>query len=277
LGFDYKWDMGWMHDSLLYLSRDPVYRKYHHNELTFRGLYAFKENFVLPLSHDEVVYGKGSLLRKMPGDEWQKFAQLRLLFGLMYGQPGKKLLFMGDEFGQWNEWYHEVSLDWHLLEHPLHHGLQRWLEDLNQFYRSEPAMHVHDCQPEGFQWINCDDAEQSTLSWLRLDGQEPVLVLVNFTPVVRHSFRVGVPRGGFWREALNSDAQDYGGSGQGNYGGVDAAPFCWHNQPCFLTITLPPLAAVFFRHEESREGVVDHEENDLKDEKGEKDLKLGLA
>jgi 1,4-alpha-glucan branching enzyme len=250
LGFGMKWDMGWMHDTLSYMNRDPIYRTYHHNLLTFRMLYAFMENFVLPLSHDEVVHGKGSLLGKMPGDDWQKFANLRLLYGYMYTQPGKKLLFMGAEFGQWREWNHDESLDWHLCQYPLHAGLQRWMEDLNRLYRNEPALHELDSQPSGFEWIDCNDAPASVVSCLRI-GQSTddlVLVVCNFTPVARLNYRVGTPRNGFWHEVRNSDAQDYGGSGHGNMGGIEAAPVPWHGRPYSVNLTLPPLSAVFFKH-----------------------------
>jgi 1,4-alpha-glucan branching enzyme len=249
LGFGMKWDMGWMHDTLAYMSRDPIHRAYHHGRLTFRMVYAFQENFLLPLSHDEVVYGKGSLLRKMPGDDWQKFANLRLLFGYMYAQPGKKLLFMGGEFGQCEEWYHESSLGWHMLEQPLHRGLQRWVQDLNQLYRNEPALHEQDFDPAGFEWIDCNDALQSTLGMMRKarSAGGVVIVVLNFTPVPRHNYRVGVPIEGFWREALNSDAQDYGGSGQGSLGGAEASPVSAHGHPYSLNLTLPPLAVVFFK------------------------------
>ena len=249
LGFGMKWDMGWMHDTLDYMSKEPVHRKYHHNQLTFRMLYAFHENFVLPLSHDEVVHGKGSLLRKMPGDDWQKFANLRLLFGYMYAQPSKKLLFMGGEFGQWDEWYHETSLDWHLAEYPPHAGVQRWVKDLNRLYRDEPALHELDFDPAGFQWIDCNDALQSTLSLMRKarSPDDVLIIACNFTPVPRHNYRVGAPKGGFWKEVLNSDALDYGGSGQGNMGQVEAAPISVHGLSHSLTITIPPLGAVFFK------------------------------
>jgi 1,4-alpha-glucan branching enzyme len=249
LGFGLKWDMGWMHDTLVYMAKDPVHRKYHHNELTFRMLYAFFENFALPLSHDEVVHGKGSLLGRMPGDDWQKFANLRLLYGYMYAQSGKKLLFMGGEFGQWQEWYHEVSLDWHLLQYAPHAGLQKWVQDLNHTYRAEPALHELDTDPAGFEWIDCSDSQQSTLALLRKGRTTDSLVLAaaNFTPVPRIGFRVGVPRGGHWREILNSDAFEYGGSGLGNGGGVDAQPIPWHGRPHSLELTLPPLAVVWLR------------------------------
>jgi 1,4-alpha-glucan branching enzyme len=252
LGFGMKWDMGWMHDTLVYMSKNPIYRKYHHNQLTFRLLYAFNENFVLPLSHDEVVHGKGSLLGKMPGDDWQKFANLRLLFGHMYAQPAKKLLFMGGEFGQWSEWYHEESLDWHLLDFPLHAGLQRWVKELNRTYRTEKALHELDFDPAGFEWIDCNDTQQSTLSLIRKSrsATEIMLVVFNFTPTPRYSYQVGTPRGGLWREILNSDAEEYGGSGHGNFGGIEAAPIETHGRPYSLNLTLPPLGAVFFKSEE---------------------------
>jgi 1,4-alpha-glucan branching enzyme len=251
LGFGLKWDMGWMHDTLEYMSKDPIFRKYYHNSLTFRMLYAFTENFVLPLSHDEVVHGKGSLLRKMPGDDWQKFANLRLLFGYMYGQPGKKLLFMGGEFGQWDEWYHETSLDWHLLQYDSHAGMQRWVEDLNRLYRSEPALHQQDFTPAGFEWIDCTDLDNSVVSFLR-KGKNPedvLLIVANFTPVVRLNYRVGVHHGGFWKEILNSDSTTYWGSGQGNLGGMEAAPIPSHGRYYSLNLTLPPLGIVFFKPE----------------------------
>jgi 1,4-alpha-glucan branching enzyme len=248
LGFGLKWDMGWMHDTLKYMAVDPVFRRYHHNTLTFRMLYAFQENFLLPLSHDEVVYGKGSLLTKMPGDYWQKFANLRLLLGYMYGQPGKKLLFMGGEFGQWSEWYHETSLDWHLLASPMHRALQRWVEDLNRCYRQEPALFTRDFTPAGFEWIDCNDVMQSVITFLRKGrGGELVLVACNFTPMPRYNYRVGVPAGGYWQEVLNSDAVDYGGSGHGNLGGQEAAPIPCHGRSHSLNLTLPPLGVVFFR------------------------------
>jgi len=253
LGFGMKWDMGWMHDMLAYMSEDPIHRKFHHNKLTFRMIYSFNENFVLPLSHDEVVYGKGSLLRKMPGDDWQRFANLRLLFGVMYAQPGKKLLFMGGEFGQWNEWYHETSLDWNLLEHPSHSGVQRWVTDLNQLYKNEPALHELDFDQAGFEWIDCNDSQQSTLSLLRKgrSTEDTIVIACNFTPVPHHNYRVGVPEGGLWREILNSDAQDYDGSGQGNFGAVGAETTSFHGRPYSVNITLPPLAIVYFKRDEA--------------------------
>jgi len=249
LGFGFKWNMGWMHDMLDYLSHDPVHRSYHHNLITFSLLYAFTENFVLPFSHDEVVHGKGSMIGKMPGDEWQKFANLRLLYGYMFGHPGKKLLFMGNEFGQWNEWNHDQSLDWHLLSFPNHAGLQRWVRDLNTFYRAEPALYELDSESAGFEWIDCNDSLGSIISFLRhsKEGRGDVLFVCNFTPVPRHDYRVGVPSEGVWREALNSNAPIYGGSGQGNYGGVEWSPVPMHGRPGSLNITVPPLATLIFR------------------------------
>ncbi|MFQ5913543.1 MAG: 1,4-alpha-glucan branching protein GlgB [Nitrospinota bacterium] len=252
LGFGLKWDMGWMHDTLGYVSRDPVHHKYHHNEITFRSLYSFSENFVLPLSHDEVVHGKGSLLGKMPGDDWQKFANLRLLLGYMYAQPGKKLIFMGAEFGQWSEWDHDGSLDWNLLNYARHTELQGWVADLNRLYRNEPACHELDCDSRGFEWIDASDSQQSILSFLRRarSGEATVLAVCNFTPVPRYNYRVGAPHGGYWRELLNSDAVEYGGSGVGNQGGLFASATPCHGRPYSLNLTLPPLAAVFFKGEE---------------------------
>jgi 1,4-alpha-glucan branching enzyme len=244
-----KWDMGWMHDTLSYMKKDPVHRRYHHNTITFRMLYAWHENFVLPLSHDEVVHGKGSLLRMMSGDVWQKFANLRMLFGYMFAQAGKKLLFMGGEFAQWDEWYHEKSLDWHLLDFPPHQGVQQWVSDLNRVYRSEAALHEIDFEPSGFEWIDCNDADNSVISFIRRarSTDSIVLVVCNFTPVVRRHYRVGVPRGGFWKELLNSDAREYGGSGVGNHGGVMAEDAPWHNRPHSLKLDLPPLSVSFFK------------------------------
>jgi len=245
LGFGLKWNMGWMHDILKYFQQDPVNRKYHHSRLTFSLWYAFTENFVLPLSHDEVVHGKGSLIGKMPGDEWQQFASLRLLFGYMWTHPGKKLLFMGGEFGQRREWQHEESLEWHVLQYPLHAGVQRWVRDLNQLYRSTPALHQLDFSEAGFQWVDCDDADVSVISFLRQGtAGELALVACNFTPVPREAYRIGVPRGGRWRERLNSDAADYGGSGQGNLGALDAASPGAHGHDHSLSVRLPPLAVV---------------------------------
>jgi 1,4-alpha-glucan branching enzyme len=248
LGFGLKWDMGWMHDMLGYMAVDPIHRKYHHDELTFRAMYAFTENFVLPLSHDEVVHGKRSLLDKMAGEGHDRFASLRLLLATQFAQPGKKLLFMGGELGQGREWSHDRSLDWHLLEIALHSGVQTWVEDLNRLYRGEPALHALDCSPSGFEWVDCRDASESVLSFLRRGGPgvRPVLVALNFTPIARANYRLGVPHGGRWREALNSDAPRYAGGGWGNFGGLEAAPVPAHGRPYSLTATLPPLGAVFF-------------------------------
>jgi len=251
LGFGLKWDMGWMHDTLQYMSKDPIHRKYHHNNLTFRMIYAFFENFVMPLSHDEVVHGKSSLLAKMPGDDWQKFANLRLLLGYMYAQPGKKLLFMGGEFGQWREWAHDDSLEWHLVKYPPHSGLKRWVEDLNQLYREHPALYELDFARAGFQWIDCNDVEHSVVSLVRMGRAERDLLAVvcNFTATTHFSYRIGVPQTGFWREVLNSDATQYAGRGQGNLGGAKAATIPKHGHPYSMTVTLPPLAIVFFKNE----------------------------
>ena len=250
LGFGMKWNMGWMHDTLDYLHEEPIHRKYHHGKITFSIWYAFFENFVLALSHDEVVHGKGSLIGKMPGDAWQQFANLRLLFGYMWGHPGKKLLFMGCEFGQRREWTHEGELEWWVLQQPEHAGLQRWVCDLNALYRKEPALHEVDFDAAGFEWVDCHDEQASVLSFLRRprDGP-PVLVVCNFTPVPRHNYTLGVPEGGFWRELLNSDSMGYGGSGVGNYGGVEAAPVPAHGRFHSLTLTLPPLATLYFKPE----------------------------
>jgi 1,4-alpha-glucan branching enzyme len=251
LGFGLKWNMGWMHDMLGYMSEDPIYRSYHHNQITFSLLYAFSENFVLPFSHDEVVYGKGSMLRKMPGDDWQKFANLRLLYGYMFGHPGKKLLFMGCEFGQWSEWNHDASLDWHLLDTPLHAALARWLRDLNTLYRGRRALHELDFDGGGFAWVDCSDVQRSVISFLRR-GRNPadqLLFVCNFTPTVRENYRVGVPQEGFWKEELNSDAPLYGGSGQGNFGGCEAVPLPIHGHPFSLNMTLPPLAVLIYQPE----------------------------
>jgi 1,4-alpha-glucan branching enzyme len=249
LGFGMKWDMGWMHDTLSYLHQDPVHRKYHHDVLTFRQVYAFNENFMLPLSHDEVVHGKGSLLGKMPGDEWQQFANLRLLFGYMTGQPGKKLQFMGNELAERREWNHDGVLDWQALADPKHLGVQHWVRDLNLLYRREPALYELDFEQAGFQWINGSDSEQSVVAFMRKAREKspPVVVVCNFTPVVREPYRIGVPHGGYWQELLNSDGEMYGGTGRGNAGGVMAEPV-----PCFgfdwsLQLVLPPLGVLFFK------------------------------
>jgi 1,4-alpha-glucan branching enzyme len=250
LGFTYKWDMGWMHDTLQYLRREPVHRRYHHDEITFRGMYAYTERYVLPLSHDEVVHGKGSLLRKLPGDEWQRFANLRLLYGLMWAQPGKKLLFMGAELATSTEWAHEGALDWGLHDKGRHGGVRLWVQALNELYRTEPALARSDTDPTGFQWIVGDDELHSVFAWLRHDpsGRAPsVLAVVNATPAVHHGYRVGVPGSGGWTELLNSDAEIYGGSGTGNLGAVEAEDQPWHGFDHSLPVTLPPVGVVFFK------------------------------
>jgi len=251
LGFGMKWDMGWMHDTLDYMTRDPVHRRYHHDRLTFRPLYQSNENFILPLSHDEVVHGKGSLLGRMPGDAWQKAANLRLLYGLMFSQPGKKLLFMGGEFAQWGEWNHDGSLDWHVTDDPPHAGMLRWVADLNRVYRETPSLYGTDFDPFGFEWIDFHDAEQSIVSFLRRrrDGTRPLAVVGNFTPVPRFGYRLGVPEGGRWREVLNSDAGLYGGSGLGNLGGAEASAHPAHGRPFSLEVVLPPLAILYLERE----------------------------
>jgi 1,4-alpha-glucan branching enzyme len=258
LDFSMKWDMGWMHDTLHYLQNEPVHRKFRHGELTFRQVYAQNERFVLPLSHDEVVHGKGSLLGRMPGDTWQKYANLRLLFAYMFALPGKPLLFMGGEFGQWREWNHDGSLDWHLLEQELPSALCRLLPQLNRVYRENRALHELDFDPAGFEWIDARDSDQSTLAFLRhpRSGGRSVAAVFNFTPVPRYDFRIGVSRDGFWEELLNTDAKEFGGSGHGNLGGVHASPVGSHGRPLSLSMTLPPLGAVFLREpEEGTEGV----------------------
>ena len=249
LGFGMKWNMGWMNDTLEYFSQDPVFRKHHHNKITFSIWYAFNENFMLPLSHDEVAHEKGSLVAKMPGDAWQQFANLRLLLAYMWAHPGKKLLFMGGEFGQRRGWDHEETLDWELLQNPEHGGVRRLVQDLNRCLREERALHALDFEREGFEWIDCHDSETSVISFLRRDrgGGETILVVCNFTPVPRQSLRVGVPNGGYWREILNSDAPLYGGSGVGNFGGVQAAPVGAHGKYHSLALNLPPLGAVFMK------------------------------
>jgi len=252
LGFGLKWNLGWMHDILDYLAHEPVHRKYHHNELLFSLCYAFSENFLLPLSHDEVVHGKGSLIGKMPGDDWQRRANLRLLLGYQYCHPGKKLLFMGGEFGQEREWDHNGSLDWHLRNDPGHEGLLRWTRDLNRVYRHEPALHQRDTDYSGFAWVDIGDWEGSIISFLRSgnEGTLPVLAVCNFTPVPRYGYRIGVPTEGFWRELLNSDAAEYGGSGTGNLGGLHAEDIPWHGRPFSLSLTVPPLSISLFLPEE---------------------------
>ncbi len=249
LGFGMKWNMGWMHDTLRYFQNDPVFRKYHHDELTFSLWYAFHENFVLPLSHDEVVHGKGSLMGRMPGDAWQQFANLRLLFGYLWAHPGKKMLFMGGEFGQRREWAHESSLEWHVLGMDARHGgVQRWVADLNALYRRERALHAKDFSQDGFEWASRADWQQSALAFFRkADDAATLLAVLNFTPVPRQGYRIGVPRAGRWQEVLNSDAELYGGSGMGNFGGVEAEPVPWDGRSHSISITLPPLGAVFFK------------------------------
>jgi 1,4-alpha-glucan branching enzyme len=249
LGFGAKWNMGWMHDTLDYFSREPVFRRHHQDQLTFSIWYAFSENFVLPLSHDEVVYGKGSLIRKMPGDDWQRFANLRLLFGYMYAHPGKKLLFMGNDFGQWSEWAHDSSLDWHLLTDDRNHGLQQWVKGINALYRQQTALYEQDASPDSFEWIDFNDREQSVISFLR-KGRKPqdvLLVVCNFTPVPRMNYGLGVPQGGFWEVLLNSDAPPYGGSGYGQIERVEAAPLPAHGRLNSVYLDLPPLAVMFLK------------------------------
>jgi 1,4-alpha-glucan branching enzyme len=251
LGFGFKWNMGWMHDTLGYMAMDPIHRKYHHNDMTFGLLYAFHENFILPLSHDEVVHGKGSLLGRMPGDRWQRFANLRAYFAFMWTHPGKKLLFMGGEFAQEHEWNHDTSLDWHLLGDPFHAGVHDLVRDLNWLYRETPALHRLDCDPEGFAWIDAANGAESVLSYVRRgrDPHELAVIVCNFTPVPRHNYRIGVPRPGRYRERINTDAEIYGGSGIGNAGEVHADAHPMHGQPFSLQLHLPPLGALIFTAE----------------------------
>ena len=248
LGFGFKWNMGWMHDTLLYFSKEPIHRRYHHNDLTFSLVYAWSENFILPFSHDEVVHGKGSLLDKMPGDRWQKFANLRALYGYMWAHPGRKLLFMGCEFGQWREWNHDQSLDWHLLEEADHRGLQALVRDLNAHYRREAPLWAADSEWQSFRWIDTHDADSNCLSFIRIDpgsGRELICVC-NFSPVVRTGHRLGLPKPGRYVELLNTDSEFYGGSGVGNGGAIEAEDIPWHSQPCSAEIVLPPLATIWF-------------------------------
>ena len=247
IGFGFKWDMGWMHDTLKYFSEDPVHRRYHHDKLTFRGLYRDTEHFVLPLSHDEVVHGKGSLLRKMPGDEWQRFANLRALLVDMWGQPGKKLMFMGAELAMWEEWNHDRPLPWELLEAPMHGGVAHFVQDLGRVYLAAPALWADDEEPGGFAWIDASDVEQSVYAWIRRAGDDLAVVVLNLTPVPRMEYRLGLPRGGRWVEALNSDSEHYGGSNLGNLGGVEAVDESWHGQPASAVLTLPPLSGIILR------------------------------
>ncbi len=250
LGFGLKWNMGWMHDILAYMQQDPLYRQYHHSELTFSMIYAFNENFVLPLSHDEVVYGKGSLIGKMPGDDRQKFANLRALYGYMWGHPGKKLLFMGGEFGQRREWTHDEELEWWVNERPEHAGVRRWVRDLNRVYRTEAALHQIDFAAEGFEWIDADNAQMSITAFVRKSpAAAPLLIVTNFTPVPRRNVLLGIPKRGIWREVLNSDAREYGGSGWGNLGAVESAPVAAHGRLDALNLNLPPLATIMLRWE----------------------------
>ena len=252
LGFShFKWNMGWMHDTLHYIEEQPVNRKYHHSEIAFGLVYAFSEKFVLPISHDEVVYGKGSLYGKMPGDTWQKFANLRAYLGFMWTHPGKKLMFMGGEFAQEREWNHDRGLDWHLLDQPENRGVQTLLRDLNALYKTIPALHQRDCEPDGFRWVVLGDAEQSVFAYLRLGSEhaKPALVVCNFTPVPRYGYRLGVPHGGAWREILNTDASVYGGSNVGNGGVIDAEDAPSHDLPASLSLTLPPLATIILSAE----------------------------
>jgi 1,4-alpha-glucan branching enzyme len=264
LGFGMKWDMGWMHDTLEYFRKDPIHRTYHQGQLTFRMIYAFTENFVLSLSHDEVVYGKGSILNKMTGDEWQKFANVRALYAYMYGMPGKKLLFMGSEFGQWTEWDHEKSLDWHLLDHDRHQGLARFIQDLNRVYKDEASLHDLDFSAKGFEWLDASDAANSVLSFFRKSSKtgDRILVVCNLTPVPRFNYRLGVNEEGTWKEILNSDAHEYGGSGLGNFGQVATHPLPAHGRLHSLTLTLPPLGVLYLKYEAPKdEGLKAHEFN----------------
>ena len=249
LGFGMKWNMGWMHDTLKYTSKNPVHKKHHHNQLTFSLWYAFTENFILPLSHDEVVHGKKSLVGKMPGDEWQKFANLRLLFAYMYGHPGKKLLFMGGEIGQWKEWNHDESLEWYILEYLPHKGLQNWVRDLNHLYKSTPALYENDFSHECFEWINSTDYEKSVISFIRKskDNENTLIFVLNFTPIPRHNYRVAMQNGGYYEEILNSDSERYWGSNIGNYGKVLAEPVSWDEKEFSLNLSIPPLGAVILR------------------------------
>ena len=254
LGFGMKWNMGWMHDTLDYFSQNPLHRKHHNNEITFSIWYAFAENFVVAISHDEVVHGKGSLFGKMPGDDWQKHANLRLLFGYMYAHPGKKLIFMGDEIAQWPEWNHESSVEWHSLQYPFHQGVQQWVRDLNHLYKREHALYDLDFDSHGFEWMDFHDWENSVISFLR-KGKRPndmILVVLNFTPIVRTNYIIGVPKGGFWKELLNSDAKDYSGSGMGNSGGVEARQISCKGKEYSLSLTLPPLGILFLKWEQPK-------------------------
>jgi 1,4-alpha-glucan branching enzyme len=249
LGFTHKWNMGWMHDMLAYVREDPVHRRWHHGQITFSMLYAFTENFILPFSHDEVVHGKGSMLNKMPGDVWQKHASLRALYGYMFSHPGKKLMFMGGEFGQWREWSHDNSLDWHLLQDRLHDGLRRWVQDLNRAYQRERALYEVDFEGGGFSWIDCNDNENSVISLLRRarDPRDFTVQLANFTPVPRPGYRIGVPEPGFYREMLMSDEEEFGGSNRGNGGGVHSEPSPMHGIQHSIAVVVPPLGFLMLK------------------------------
>jgi len=251
LGFGFKWNMGWMNDTLRYVAKEPIHRRWHHNLVTFGMMYAWNEAFILPLSHDEVVHGKGTLLSRMPGDDWQRFAGLRCLYAHMWGHPGKKLLFMGQEWGPWREWAEDRELDWWLLQFARHQGVQRLVRDLNRLYRTVPALHARDCEPEGFRWIDADDQERSVFSWLRFDGQggRPVAVISNWTPTPHFGYRIGLPHAGEWREILNTDAVEYGGSGVGNLGTVVAVDEPWNGLPASATVTVPPVGTIYLRHD----------------------------
>jgi 1,4-alpha-glucan branching enzyme len=250
LGFGYKWNMGWMNDTLSYVHRDPVYRRYHHQQMTFGLVYAFSENFILPISHDEVVHGKGSMLGKMPGGEWEKFANLRAYYGFMWGHPGKKLLFMGQEFAQGPEWNHNAQLDWDAAGRDMHQGVQRLVRDLNTLYRSEPSLHVKDCEPDGFQWIDANDADRSMYSWIRRGGPKDtnIVVICNFTPVERPDTLVGLPLAGTWEEVLNTDAAIYGGGNRGNMGRIEATGEGHMGQPASARIMVPPLSTIMLKY-----------------------------
>jgi 1,4-alpha-glucan branching enzyme len=249
LGFGFKWNMGWMNDTLRYIAQDPIYRRWSHDQLTFGLLYAFAENFILPISHDEVVHGKGSLIGKMPGDEWSKFANARVYYAFMWGHPGKKLLFMGQEFGQMREWSEDLPLDWELTEFPLHAGLSRLLRDLNRLYRGTRSLYARDCEPEGFEWLVVDDKDNSVFAWLRRGEVDdpPVAVIVNFTPMPRPNYRISLPAPGRWREILNTDSQLYGGGGLGNLGAIQAEAEPWRGFPASACVMAPPLAAVYLQ------------------------------
>jgi 1,4-alpha-glucan branching enzyme len=249
LGFTFKWNMGWMHDILTYAGKDPVFRRWEHQHLTFSMLYAFNENFILPFSHDEVVHGKGAMISKIPGDVWQKAATLRVLYTYMFAHPGKKLMFMGSEFGQWHEWTHASSLDWHLAGSAPHSGISRFVEDLNRFYRDEPALHEVDFEPAGFEWIDCNDYESSVISLVRRakDANDWIVAVLNWTPLVRYNYRVGVPEAGYYEEKMNSDAALYGGGNVGNQGGLTSEPIPTHGRPHSIKLTLPPLAGLIFK------------------------------